>query len=161
MKFKIFVIILTIFSYPSLGFCEEQELKTSQDLIQHAKQWDQTVVLFKGEAIGDIMPRGEVAWVNIQDSFGVIGVVISKKMIKLITFLGDYHHKGDIIEVEGVFFRSNLELQGELCIEARNIRILGKGHKISRDINPPKRKIAFILLGITLFLVILRITIKR
>jgi hypothetical protein len=44
--------------------------------------------------IGDIMPRGKFAWINIQGQYNEIGVWIPLELTKGITYKGNYRLKG-------------------------------------------------------------------
>lgn len=114
---------------------------TSLDLLNNTKQYDGKVVHYKGEVIGDIMVRGDYAWLNINDGTIAIGIWAPKTMIQDIHCAGNYHKKGDIVEVSGTFHRSCLEHGGDLDIHAIKIKKITSG---SLNIHPISRKKVYI-----------------
>jgi len=107
------------------------------DLLNNTKQYDGKAVNYQGEVIGDVMIRGDYAWLNVNDGNIAIGVWAPKTMIRDIDYTGNYHKKGDIIEVSGVFHRSCLEHGGDLDIHALEIKKIAAG---SLAIHPVNRK---------------------
>lgn len=95
---------------------------SSSELINNTKKYDGQVVTYQGEVIGDIMTRGDHAWVNLNDGYIAIGVWVRKTELKDINHFGDYRAKGDVIEVTGIFNRSCPEHGGDLDIHAQEIR---------------------------------------
>jgi hypothetical protein len=135
---------------------------SSTDLINNAKQYDGKIVDYRGEVIGDIMIRGQYAWININDGQNAIGIWGPKALIKDIAYKGSYGFKGDVIEITGMFNRSCPEHGGDLDIHAQTIRKATGGRQIFENLDFNKIKIAFILLGIALLLFISNlITLKR
>ncbi len=145
MKPKIFFVILLVFIAAQTAQAQYGGWVTSQALIKNAAELDGEAVVFMGEVIGDLMPRGNFAWINIQDDYGTIGVWASLELTKEISYFGDYNHKGDIVAVEGTFFRADPELAGEFCIRAQNIRIVFPGFFIFHQVNSLKIKIVIVL----------------
>jgi hypothetical protein len=113
------------------------ETSTSMDLINQAKQHNDKTVHYKGEVIGDIMVRGDHAWLHVNDGAMAIGIWAPKTMIQNIRYAGDYHIKGDIVEVSGTFHRSCLSHGGDLDIHASEIRKTAPGSPV---IQPVSRK---------------------
>ena len=81
---------------------------SSADLISEAKQYDSKIVNYRGEVIGDIMIRGQYAWLNINDGQNAIGIWATKNLIKNIEYKGSYGSKGDVVEVIGFFHQDQL-----------------------------------------------------
>lgn len=152
MQRRTFFVVL--FSVILIQDISAQEIGwiTSQELIKNASKLNGETVVFTGEAVGDLMRRGDFAWINVQDDYGTIGVWSPLELTKEITYLGDYTHKGDIIAVEGKFSRADTELGGELCVRAQNIRIVFPGFFIFHQLSSLKIKIAFILLVLLILL---------
>src|SRR5512136_2756615 len=107
MKVKSLFLFVVLCMLPTItcACCYAQD-PTSLDLINNARQYDNKPVTYKGEAIGDIMIRGDHAWLHVNDGIIAIGIWAPKVMIKDIRFVGDYHQNGDIVEVTGMFHRS-------------------------------------------------------
>ena len=127
---------------------------SSTELINNAKQYECKVVDYRGEVIGDIMIRGQYAWVNINDGQNAIGIWGLKALIKDITYKGSYGFNGDMVEIKGKFNRSCPEHGGDLDIHAQSIRKVMSGKQIFESLDFNKVKIALILLGIVLLLYI-------
>lgn len=131
---------------------QELDTKTVKELINQAKQLDGQTVLIKGEVIGNIMPRGDFAWFNIEDSSGAIGVWAPSGLTKIIQYAGNYKTKGDIIEIEGTFVRADPELLGETGIRARRISLVKQGEPIDHPVNMVK---AEAVIGLLLWVICL------
>jgi hypothetical protein len=127
---------------------------SSTDLINNAKKYDGKVVDYRGEAIGDIMIRGQYAWVNINDGKNAIGVWGLTALIKDITHKGSYGFKGDVVEITGIFNRSCPEHGGDLDIHAQAISKVTSGKQLFESTDLNKIKITLILLGIAILLYI-------
>ncbi len=125
---------------------------SSADLINNAKEYDGKTVTYEGEVIGDIMARGEYAWVNVNDSVNALGIWAPKAMIRDIIHKGAYNTKGDMVEITGVFHRSCVEHGGDLDIHAESLIKLEDGYQISDPPDAAKKRYAFIL-GIILVFV--------
>lgn len=118
---------------------------TAQQLIDNTDFFNDKRVIIQGEAIGDIMKRKGFSWVNIQDETNVIGVTVSDGLAGLIEETGDYEHRGDIIEAEGIFLASDPSLGGEMCLRAERIGIIKNGYRTFHVLEPFKERMALIL----------------
>jgi len=157
-KTKALVIILFLL-FISRNFDCYAQSTSSVELINNAKNYNGNTVVYKGEVIGDIMVRGEYAWINVNDEKNAIGIWIKKELIKDILYTGSYKAKGDLVEITGKFNRSCVEHGGDLDIHAQSINKISSGSKISHAINT--RAINFALgLFLTITLAcLLRVTI--
>lgn len=153
MKNIIFTFLFIVAAF--CCFCYAEEAVSSAELINNAKQYDGKVVIYKGEVIGDLMMRGEFAWVNVSDGVNAIGIWANKDLVKGIVYTGSYKSKGDRVEVKGVFHRACLEHGGDLDIHADLLRKTDNGVIIGKTIDMAKKKAAFILLGLTGLIMIL------
>jgi hypothetical protein len=134
---------------------------SSKELIDNAKNYDGKIVLFQGEAIGEIMKRGGFAWININDGENAIGVWAPITLLKDIFLTGNYRQKGDLVEVSGVFNKNCPEHGGDLDIHAREIRKVSKGRQIPERINFCKARFALTLIFILGLVWILSLLSKR
>ncbi len=134
---------------------------TSQQLIDKAKDIDGRIVVLKGEVIGDIMPRGQFVWLNIQDAYNAIGIWAPREMVKTIRGAGDYKQDGDTIEVEGQFLRADPGLGGDLCIRASAIKVIEIGQPRPYEVGLLKKEISMILMAGVMCLWVLKIFIRR
>ncbi|MDP3731623.1 MAG: DNA-binding protein [Candidatus Omnitrophota bacterium] len=129
------------------NYCYAQSI-SSAELINNAKQYDGKAVVYEGEVIGDIMVRGDYAWLNVNDGQNAIGIWLDKNLTKDILYTGSYKFKGDWLEITGVFRRSCLQHGGDLDIHAQAIRKIRQGRKAVERLNMNKRNLAFVLLGV-------------
>ena len=125
---------------------------SSSELINHAKQYDGKIVTYSGEVIGDIMLRGEFAWVNINDGQNALGAWMSAALAKEIKFTGNHKSHGDHLEIEGVFHRACLEHGGDLDIHVLSLIKITNGRMIKENLNFDKVNLSLVLLG-ALFLI--------
>jgi len=120
---------------------------SSTELINNAKALDGQTVVYKGEVIGDVMRRGDFAWINVNDGQNAIGIWISTALTKQITFAGSYKSKGDIVEVTGIFHRACPEHGGDLDIHAQQMRLIEVGSPRPERASRIKRNVAIALLA--------------
>ncbi|MCM8787242.1 MAG: DNA-binding protein [Candidatus Omnitrophica bacterium] len=154
---KIILLFLLLFCiYP---FIYAQTI-SSTELLNNATDYDNKVITYEGEVIGDILKRGNYSWINIDDNNFTIGVWVETSLIKDITFTGNYKTEGDQIEVRGIFHKNCSQHGGDLDIHANEIRIIKKGR--IRDFPLQIGKIKFIvILIIILFSQIMILVIKN
>lgn len=145
LKFLVFSFSLFALSFALTCFAQSV---SSSELINNAKQYDGKIVGYQGEAIGDIMTRGDYAWVNVNDGDNAIGIWVSAALAKKISLTGGYKSRGDKIEISGIFHRACLEHGGDLDIHAQSIGIIEPGRLIAEKLNTSKRNFALILLSI-------------
>jgi hypothetical protein len=143
-----FVLFTGIASAASRGL-------SSSELIKNAGEYDGKTIIYSGEAIGDIMLRGESAWVNVSDGDNALGIWMSASLAKEINFTGGYKNRGDSLEITGVFHRACPEHGGDLDIHARSMRKLKAGGPISRGLDPGKKNAIIILFGVLVLIWIL------
>lgn len=121
---------------------------SSSELIKNARQYDGKVVTYAGEVIGDIMVRGNYAWINVNDGEGAIGIWIEEPLIRDILYTGSYKSSGDWIEVTGIFHRACPAHGADLDIHAQSIRKTRPGRPSLEKLNLSKRNLALVLLGL-------------
>jgi len=153
---KILRLLICSFAFFILHFnCYAQSI-SSTELINNAKQYDGKTVVYEGEVIGDIMVRGDYAWINVNDGQNAIGIWTDKDLTKDILYTGSHKFKGDWIEVTGVFHRACLEHGGDLDIHAQAVRKVRPGRQIIERLNISKRNLVFVLLGVLCLVWILK-----
>lgn len=163
MKVRSFFLSLIIcfVSLISSSNCFAQA-STSLDLLNNAKQYDGKTVNYKGEVIGDVMIRGDYAWVHVNDGTIAIGIWAPKSLIKGIRYAGDYHKKGDTVEVSGTFHQSCSEHGGDLDIHASEIKKVTSGIRIVQPISRKKVYIGvYSLIFVLLFYALKRFLQRR
>jgi len=133
--------------------CYAQHI-SSTELINKAKEYDGKSVVYAGEVIGDVMVRGDFAWINLNDGQNAIGIWLDKELAKEIKFTGSYQAKGDRLEIAGVFHCSCIQHGGDMDIHAQNLRKISPGKLVKEQLHTGKRNFTIILFGI-LFLVLI------
>lgn len=130
---------------------------SSSDLINNAKEHDRKEVVYQGEVIGDIMVRGNYAWINVNDGNNAVGIWTEKNLTKEISCTGSYKSRGDWIEIRGIFQRACSEHGGDLDIHAQSVRRINNGRYLTERINLEKRNLVLVLLGVLCLVLILRL----
>lgn len=128
---------------------------SSNELIEKAKELDGTTLIYKGELVTAILNRQEYSFINLNDGSNAIGVWCKSPALKLIKFAGDYKHKGDILEVRGVFNRACPSHNGELDIHADEIKIIEHGYLLKERLDPRKIESSIAVFIIILLTVII------
>lgn len=118
------------------------------DLISHSMQFDGQVIAITGEVIGDIMQRGNFAWINILENGTALGIWVSAEQASMLKSTGKYQHKGDVVRVTGVFHRACPEHGGDADVHAMALSIIQNGTSM-----PVAANIDSLLVGILLCVV--------
>jgi len=111
-------------------------------LLECAASFDGAEVIFAGEAIGQAMERGAMAWVNLADSGGAIGVWMGAEAAASIRTLGSYSFRGDELLVRGTFHRACGEHGGDMDIHAEAIDLVRPGERVAHPLDPTRLAIA-------------------
>jgi hypothetical protein len=142
------IVLLALFTVHCSLYTAFAQPVSSSELINNAKQYDGQVVLYEGEAVGDVMVRGEFAWVNLNDGENAVGIWLTKDLAQAVAFTASYKSKGDWLEVTGVFHRACLQHGGDLDIHAQSVKKTSSGRRVEERLNPAKRIFALALLGL-------------
>ncbi|MDI6799413.1 MAG: hypothetical protein QMD53_01810 [Actinomycetota bacterium] len=152
MDLKRFMILLkiSIFSgllLPSFVGATAFALTSSTQLIEEHQDYNGKTVTFEGEAIGDVMIRGESAWIHLNDDpYGKnrsrelsgynsgMAVWISADEAGKIETLGNYNNWGDLVRVVGTFNAACLEHGGDMDIHASSLSVIKPGEGIDHPI---------------------------
>lgn len=118
---------------------------SSIDMIEGAALLDGSKVAFTGEAIGQAMERGTMAWVNVADSGGAIGVWMDAETAAAIRTLGSYRFRGDELRVTGTFSRACGEHGGDMDIHADLVEILRPGERTPHPLDAARLSTAVAL----------------
>lgn len=108
---------------------------SSTQLIEESKVFNGRVVSYRGEVVGDVMVRRDYAWVNIHDGVNAMGVWMPAEKAEIIEIKGDYKHRGDTVEVTGVFNRACAQHGGDMDIHASEILLMKRGHPLDHPIS--------------------------
>ena len=149
----------------------------SASLVENASAWNGHVVTFTGEAIGEAMVRGKMAWIhlnddaymwkNIEEGAQLGGynsghaVWISADLAIKIRFFGDFKHEGDVVKIVGTFNAACPQHGGDMDIHASTLEIVRVGHPVHHVINSSRAITAGVLLILALILYRFRIVIRR
>ncbi len=137
---------------------------SSSELVEEAEQWDGERVVFEGEAIGDVMVRGEQAWLHVNDdAYAELpipagaspqgynsghAVLAPAVEAQRVTTFGSYRARGDIVRVTGIFRAADPRHGGDMLIEAERIEVLEQGFVIEHAV--PRWKLALLAVFATL-----------
>ena len=130
---------------------------SSAELINNAKFYDGKAVVYEGEVIGDVMVRGDYAWVNVNDGKNAMGIWVDASLAKGIAYKGSYKAKGDWLEITGVLYRACPQHGGDLDIHALAIRKVSPGRDMSERLAPDKKNFAIILFAVLCLIWILKL----
>ena len=117
------------------------------EIIKNVKSFDGKTITFEGEVIGDVMRRGNFAWVNVYNYDDALGVWMSASLAAGIDHTGSYRQAGDRIEVVGVFHRACPEHGGDMDLHAQAMRRISCGGPIVDVPSSKKRNFIILLLG--------------
>jgi hypothetical protein len=115
------------------------------DLVEKSLQYDGQEVTVEGEAIGEVLERGDGAWININDGGNAIGIWMSLEDAESIGYFGDYKSIGDTIRVTGIFFRNCTAHGGDVDIHCEKLAIAAPGHPVKETISPAKAIVSGLL----------------
>lgn len=104
------------------------------DLVEQGKAFDGQTVTITGEAVGDVMLRGDYGWINISDGTNDMGIWAPAAMINQIQHAGRYHSQGDRVRVTGEFRRADPEQGGDMDIHAARLEVLQTGQPLSHPV---------------------------
>ena len=140
-RIMVITIITVIFS--SLTVLASEAITSVSELIDNGHKYDSKVINIQGEAIGELLERGEYSFVNINDGTSAIGIYLKTTDGEMIKSFGNYHKIGDSVSVTGVFNRACKEHGGDMDIHCDSIQIVSDGYERTHNIN--KFKIIFII----------------
>lgn len=146
---------------------------SSAGLVEEPKEYDGTEVSFSGEAVGEAMKRGEMAWLHVNDDPYYLKNVeegaqlggynsgmpiwLSAKLAEEVTHFGDYKHEGDIVEVTGTFNAACPQHGGDMDIHATKLTVLETGHDV---VDPVHRSKVLWAIGLSLIAALLFVLAK-
>ncbi len=134
---------------------------SAQQLLENPEEYDGKTVVYKGEVIGDVMLRGQFAWINLRDESLCLGVFCPKELAGEIEYKGAYGFRGDTISVQGTFHRFCPQHGGDTDIHAQKLTVVQKGEAISYPLEPRKLKAGIILSAIAFALAILHLIVRK
>lgn len=154
---RILILIFLISILFTVTCAASDNITKINDMIEKSASLNNTEITVQGEVIGEALERGEYAWININDTTNAIGIWVKQSDVDQIKFYGDYKHKGDIIKVTGVFYKSCTEHGGDVDIHSTNIEIIETGHEVTEEISNTKALVTSVLfITMLIFLLIFR-----
>ncbi|MGE5589422.1 MAG: hypothetical protein ACM3ZA_02150 [Bacillota bacterium] len=102
-------------------------LVSDNDLVERAMEVDGQWVVYQGEALGDLMVRGDTAWLNVGGASYAIGVLMPADEAAKVKTLGNYRFNGDTVRVVGIFHRADPAQGGDLDIVASSLEVVKPG----------------------------------
>jgi hypothetical protein len=126
--------------------------------------WNGKAVTFHGEAVGEVMVRGDYAWIHLNDDAYMIknveegaklggynsgmAVWLPAALTNRIDTYGDYQHEGSIVEIRGTFNGACKEHGGDMDIHATSLEVMVPGHPVADPIPPWKAVLAVVLAAV-------------
>jgi len=156
---RIFKVVLFIFGSFLFFQSSFSEPTTINALIERSAEFDGKKVSLTGEVIGDCLKNSKGLWINLLSGGDAIGVFIKPKdkaIIDKVKNFGSYKRKGDILEVEGIFYRYSPR-HANLALYAESIKLVSSGYVLKEYISPMKVRliIIFFIIYLTLYLIYL------
>lgn len=139
------LLIAAIFCTLILPASAAPQAVSSTDLIEHARQFDGQEVSFSGETIGDLMIRGDHAWINASDGANAIGLWLPVDQARQVKTFGSYRYRGDKIVVVGVFHRACPEHGGDMDIHVNELTVTAPGEPLTHPLQPFRLVLAALL----------------
>ncbi len=157
---------------PAMAEGEAGEVNTA-DLLERWQEYDGMEIVIRGEAVGDMMRRGDHAWITVNDDHysraarleagelrggnSGIGVWLPAREAEKIEVLGRYASKGDLVEVKGVFHSNCREHGGDFDIHATSLKVIERGRKLEEGVDAGKVlgtsfAVAFLIFTLTPYL---------
>lgn len=152
----------------------DRDRTVSSTLLYECPQlYDGLVITYTGEVVGEVLQRGDQAWVQLNDdayaqslgplgSHGVaagansgVGVRIPIDAARRIRNVGANERQGDLVTVRGVFDRADPRDGGGTVIRAERVLEIQPGGERPALDYPGRRLAAVILLPITLVVTML------
>lgn len=142
---------------------------TIRELVENAENYDGQEVVIEGEVIGDLMIRGDEAWLTVNDDpYSVrslveggdfaglsnysIGVRLPREETEGIRVLGSYKNHGDRVRVRGIFHRVDHASGGDMDIEGISLEVIKPGYPLPHPFAYWKLIVALALAAVAAYL---------
>ena len=147
---------------------------TSTELYNCPQTYDGTVVRFRGEAIGAVLWRGDHAWVHLNDDVysevlgplpthrgyrggnAGVGALVPRELAAQIRHVGGPKHRGDVLEVIGVFQRVDPATREVAILRVQHGQVTTPGGVYSDPILVDRLVVAAIVGPLALGLVVVK-----
>ena len=131
------------------------------DLITQSRSYDGRVIVTEGEAIGDLMLRGEYGWVNLSDGSSAIGIYALSEQLGQVKHLGRYEVAGDRVRITGIFYDACPVHSGETDIHASSVEIIRDGSIVDETLDRSRLKLSLELALLAMLAFTLRQFVRR
>jgi hypothetical protein len=164
------------YALPATGAAGAQS-PDSASLVENANAWNGHQVIFTGEAIGERMVRGAMAWIHLNDDAykdknieegAELGGYNSGHAVWLpaelggrISFFGDYKHEGDVVKVQGTFNAACPDHGGDMDIHATSLEVVMPGHEVPHALDRTRLALAGVLFVVAGLLFYARVLARR
>jgi hypothetical protein len=130
MKKTMIAFFMMILLTSSASAAEEIPLLTSDQIINQAKEMDGKSIQYEGEIIGDVLSRGEFAWLSITDGANALAVYLPTSEIPEDLVIGRYATRGDLVTITGDFHRACAEHGGDMDIHGETLVLIKSGFSV-------------------------------
>ena len=142
---KTLVLVISFLFLLSMTCTASDSIDKINTLIENSISMDGKKVTIQGEIIGEVLERGEYAWINIYDGSNCLGIWIKQDFLSNLNYYGNYKNKGDVIQITGIFHRACKEHGGDVDLHSSDFTIISSGHSMKHSISPQKLGVALIL----------------
>lgn len=133
---------------------------TSGELLDCPQTWDGREVRLIGEVVGDMLRRGDVAWLQVNDDAyavdlgplpthrdyrgigGGLGVLAPFAEARTLSWIGGPRTRGDVVEVSGTFHRVDPATREVAVIRATRLEVRSAGGPVELPPVPLRRTAA-------------------
>lgn len=151
-RHKLFTFILSFLFFSLVAaFCARAETTPIQKILDEPERFESKTVGVKGEVIGEPLYAKEGSWVNILSEGSHMAVVVPQAYLDKIEYWGGYRQSGDIVVVEGKFFKE-CPLHHETHMHAYTLEVIARG--LPREDAVPTFKVQ---MAVILFIICLTI----
>lgn len=114
------------------------------DLINNPDKYDQRVVSFQAEVIGDSLRTESGNWFNVTSGSYHIGVFLDDlSFLEKIEHWGSYSEEGDLVELRGLFYQ-NCPAHHQLGIHLIDLEVVKRGKMLTHEVSSEKKFFALI-----------------
>jgi len=139
-KTALIAMVVLLFS-STIASAETSKL---EDLVNSSAAYDGQLVTVQGEVVGDVMIRGDYAWINITDEGVAIGIYAPAELVRELV-PGRFNTRGDQVRITGFFYRSCPEHGGDMDIHLTTVRVVQQHHSVEHALQRWKFTLAGIL----------------
>ncbi|MBP7087843.1 MAG: hypothetical protein KBB01_00950 [Candidatus Omnitrophica bacterium] len=150
-KLRLFLILTgVIFSLLALQSAYADKVISLEELLKYPDKFDGQKLTVEGEAIGNLLKGDSGYWINISSGGQALGIFASNKEAFVnIHYWGEYSAKGDLVQIQGLFYKS-CPLHHLMDIHLEKIEIIKEGYRLTDSVSLFKIDLAILLFTICL-----------